>query len=121
MPTLEEVEIWIQSNVLDRKAWEDSTEKAIAVIQASRNLTRRYPDKELTDEVVAHQAIWELQGLDPALKYGKQGIKAISEGQDRIDYQNRDKVAPEAREILGAPSLELVEEAPVVLEGGILL
>jgi hypothetical protein len=121
LPTLEEVESWIQSNVLDRKAWEDSTEKAIAVIQASRNLTRWYPDQELTDEVVAYQAMWEVQGLDPVLKYGKQGIKSVSEGLDRIDYLNRDKVAPDVREILGMPSYELVEEAPVVLESGRLI
>lgn len=121
MPTLETVDLWILGNVLDRKAWQDSTEKPIALNQAIRNLNRWYPEVELTDEVVAYQAIWELQGNDPALKYQKQGVKSVSEGEDRIDYLSRDKVAPEVREILGIPFFELTEDPPIVLEGGRLL
>lgn len=121
MPTFEAVFLWIQDNVLDRKAWEDSEEQPIAFNQAIRNLNRWYPTVELTDEVVAYQAIWELQGMDPALKYQKQGVKSVSEGEDRIDYLTRDKVAPDVREILGAPVYELVEDEPVILEGGRLL
>ncbi|WP_141432419.1 hypothetical protein [Bacillus sp. 03113] len=120
MTTLEEVEVWIQSNVLDSKAWDDSTKKEIAIKQASRNLSRWYPEIELTDEIVAYQSIWELQGLDPALKLQKQGVKSVSEGLDRIDYLERDKVAPDVREILGSPAYELIEET-VILEGGSLI
>lgn len=108
MPTISEVDKWIFSNLLDRKAWEDSKEQDIAMNQATRNLTRWYPDTELTAELVAYQVIWELQGLDPVLKYGKQGIKAISEGPDRIDYLTRDKVAPDVRDIMGPPISEIV-------------
>lgn len=121
MPTLETVDLWIQGNVLDRSAWDRSSEKSIAVLQAERNLARWYPDSEITDEFVAYQAIWELQGMDPALKFQKQGVKSVSEGEDRIDYLYRDKVAPDVREILGPPAFELIEEAPVILEGGRLI
>ncbi|MBG9603957.1 hypothetical protein ABE25_17915 [Cytobacillus firmus] len=121
MPTLETVDLWIQGNVLDRSAWDRSSEKSIAVLQAERNLARWYPDSEITDEFVAYQAIWELQGMDPALKFQKQGVKSVSEGEDRIDYLARDKVAPDVREILGPPAYELIEEAPVILEGGRLI
>lgn len=121
MPTLETVDQWIQGNVLDRSAWDRSSEKSIAVLQAERNLARWYPDLEITDEFVAYQAIWELQGMDPALKFQKQGVKSVSEGEDRIDYLDRDKVAPDVREILGPPAFELIEEAPVILEGGRLI
>lgn len=121
MATLEDVEIWIQGNVLDRKAWEEFDDKEIAINQATRNLTRWYKLMEMTDEIVSYQTIWEIQGLDPVLKYGKQGIRSISEGEDRIDYLTRDKVAPDVRDILGTPSYELLEEAPVILEGGRLI
>jgi hypothetical protein len=118
MPTLESVDVWIKANVLDSKAWDDSTKKELAVIQATRNLERWYPEVELTDEVISFQAIWEIQGMDPTLKFQKQGVRSISEGEDRIDYLSRDKAAPEVKEILGVPSYELSE---VYLEGGCLL
>ncbi|WP_366160567.1 hypothetical protein ABXS71_16840 [Bacillus infantis] len=121
MPTLEAVDQWIQGNVLDRQAWNDSTEKEIAVIQASRNLARWYPGAVITDELVAYQAIWELQGIDPALKFQKQGVKSVSEGSDRIDYAVRDKVASEVQDILGPFVAESLENAPVVLESGRLI
>jgi hypothetical protein len=120
MPTIETVDAWIQVNILDSKAWDDSTKQQLAITQATRNLERWYPEVELTDEVVAHQAIWELQGTDPALKFQKQGVKSVSEGVDRIDYLTRDKVAPDVRDILGRPLFEL-EDDVVILEGGPLL
>jgi hypothetical protein len=121
MPTLESADVWIKTNVLNSKAWNDSTKKELAVIQATRNLERWYPEVELTDETVSYQAIWEIEGTDPALKFQRQGVRSVSEGEDRIDYLTRDIVAPEVREILGAPSFELTEEIPVTLEGGQLL
>jgi hypothetical protein len=124
MPTLDTVDSWILDNMLDSEIWEKSQKQDLAVIQASRNLTRWYPETVLTDEMVAYQVIWELQGLDPVLKYQKQGIKAISEGSDRIDYVTRDKVAPEVREILGNPSYEIENNSNVeivVLESGRLI
>lgn len=121
MPTLESVGAWIHNNVLDASAWTNSDKQQIAVTQASRNLTRWYPDVTLTDEIVAYQAIWEIQGTDPALKFQKQGVKSVSEGEDRIDYLTRDKVSPEVRDILGPPLFEVTEEAPVILEGGRLI
>ncbi|MDR7237122.1 hypothetical protein [Neobacillus drentensis] len=118
MPTLNELDKWIFENLLDRKSWEDSKEQDIAMNQAVRNLTRWFPSVQLTAELIAYQVVWELQGLDPVLKYQKQGIKAISEGPDRIDYQTRDKVAPEIREILGQPAYEI---ETVVLDAGRLM
>ncbi|MBO1515050.1 hypothetical protein [Metabacillus bambusae] len=121
MPTIETIDLWIQSNVLDTKAWDESTKQSIAVTQASRNINRWYPDIELTDEIVSYQVIWELQALDPVLKYQKQGLKHISESGERIEYNIRDVVAPEVREILGSPLFEQDEEVAFVLEGGTLL
>jgi len=120
MITVDSVNSWIQANVLDSKAWDESSKQQVAVTQAIRNLERWYPEVELNDELVAYQAIWELQGLDPVVKYQKQGIKHISEDGDRIEYDKRDKVSPEVREILGTPSFELEEET-ILLEGGMLL
>lgn len=121
MPTIISVDEWIRNNVLDKQVWEINTEQIdVAFTQATRNLTRWYPSVELTDELVSYQSIWELQALDPVLKYQKHGVRAISEGNDRIDYLTRDKVAPDVRDILGAPSYETSEET-VILEGGMLL
>ncbi|MFE8697977.1 hypothetical protein ACFYKT_16670 [Cytobacillus sp. FJAT-53684] len=122
MPTIESINTWIQANILDSKAWDDSSKKDIAVVQAMRNIKRWFPEVVFSDEIISYQVIWELQGLDPVLKYGKQGIKHISESGDRIEYTTRDKVAPEVREILGVPLYELEESEPsVILEGGMLL
>ena len=121
MPTISSVDEWIRNNVLDKQVWETNTEQIdVAFTQATRNLIRWYPTIELTDELVSYQSIWELQALDPVLKYQKHGIKHISESGDRIEYNQRDKVAPDVREILGAPSFETAEET-VVLEGGMLI
>lgn len=125
MFTVEAINTWIQGNVLDSKPWDDSSKQELAIKQAERNLNRWYPDSELNEEVISYQAIWELQGIDPALKYQKQGVKYISDNGERIDYSSRDKVAPEVREILGIPFYEQEEveqeAASVTLHGGMLL
>jgi hypothetical protein len=121
MPTLETVDLWIKANVLDTKAWDDALKKDIAVIQVNRNLKKWYPEVELTDELVGYQAIWELQELDPVLKYQKQGLKHISEDGDRIEFGKRDRVSPDVRDILGSPLYENTEEESIApLEGGTL-
>lgn len=109
MPTAETVGEWIALNVLDSQAWDDTAKKDLAVVQASRNLTRWYPDDELNVEHIAFQAIWELQGLDPALKYQKQGVKSVTDSGERIDYESRDKVAVDVRDLLGPPIYEIEE------------
>lgn len=117
MATLESVNAWIQANVLESEVWDKSQKQELAVIQATRNLKRWYPNETLTDEIVAYQAIWEIQGVDPALKFQKQGVSSVSGDGERIDYSFRDKVAPEVREILGGES----DASNVRLEGGMLL
>lgn len=107
MPTVETVNVWIALNILDSQAWDEAVKKDLAVVQASRNLVRWYPEEPLTDETVAYQSIWELQGLDPALKYQKQGVKAVTDSGERIDYSKRDKVSPDVRDLLGVPIFEL--------------
>ncbi len=97
------VAMWIDENMLDKTAWTEAERPDIAVTQSIRNLNRWYPGVELTDEIVAYQSIWELQGLDPALKFQKQGVKSIRERGDEINYGDRDKVSPEVKELLGAP------------------
>lgn len=107
MPTVIEVNAWITANILDSSAWEKYVSKQeVAVIQAERNLTRWYPDEKLTDEIVSYQVIWELQGIDPALKYQKHGVKSVSDEGEKVDYSDggRDKVAPDVRQILGSPT-----------------
>jgi hypothetical protein len=123
LSTLISVDAWIQDNSLEAKVWNDSTQQQIAYNQALRNLQRWYPEKiEFTDEVVAYQVIWEIQGMDPALKYQKQGVKYVSDTGERIDYETRSRVAPDVREILGPPLFELEEEvAGVELYGGELI
>lgn len=123
MPTVESVGEWIALNVLDSQAWDDFDKKDLAVVQASRNLIRWYPDVTLTDEHISFQAIWELQGLDPALKYQKQGVKAVTDSGERIDYVSRSKVAPDVRDELGPPidEREELEEDAQPQFGGFLL
>lgn len=121
MPTVDEINAWIQSNVLDSQVWDKSEKKEVAIVQAERNLKRWYPEVELSNEVLSYQVIWELQGVDPAIKYQKQGVKMLDDSGERIDYgdRTRDVVSPEVREILGTPLFE--REETVILEGGILL
>ncbi|QWU17390.1 hypothetical protein SAMN04487895_104224 [Paenibacillus sophorae] len=113
MPTTEEVAAWIVGNVLDTEAWDKKPEKQpLAVKQAERNLSRWYPEVELMVEVVSLQAIWELQGLDPALKFQRHAVKSLNDNGEGITYSGiRDVVAPEVRELLGKPAFELAEEA----------
>ncbi|THE09945.1 hypothetical protein E1I69_20475 [Bacillus timonensis] len=60
--------------------------------------------------------------MDPVLKYQKQGLKHISEDGDRIEFGSRDRVAPDVRDILGAPLYEIEEEeSKGTLDGGMLL
>ncbi|WP_034757788.1 hypothetical protein [Rossellomorea vietnamensis] len=117
---------FIEQNVLDKSAWEKANNQEIAINQATIHLTRWYPLTDLTADVVAYQSIWEVEGADPALKYQKQGVKYVSDGGERIDYEKRDRVAPDVREILGPPAFEVIEELeeeeePVELYGGELL
>lgn len=110
MPTVETVNMWITLNLLDSEAWIKSDKQPIALIQAIRNLSYWYPETVLTDELVSYQVVWELQGLDPALKYQKQGVKAVSDSGERIDYTVRSKVAPDILDLLGIPAYEIQEE-----------
>lgn len=113
MPTTEEVAAWIAGNVLDTEVWDKKPEKQpLAVTQAERNLSRWYPAVELSVEAVALQAIWELQGLDPALKFQRHAVKSLTDNGEGITYNGvRDVVAPEVRELLGKPAFELAQEA----------
>lgn len=99
-----EVGDWIQSNILDTDAWDRSAKQVIAVVQAERNLGRWYPDVTLTVEVVAYQSIWELQGIDPALKYQKHNVKQVSDNGESVSYKDGERpvVAPEVESILGS-------------------
>ncbi|MGY6765691.1 hypothetical protein ACW73O_11710 [Faecalibacterium prausnitzii] len=121
MPTVDEINTWIQANILDSQVWDKSEKKEVAIVQAERNLKRWFPEVELTTEIISYQVVWELQGLDPAVKYQKQGVKMLEDGGERIDYgdRTRDVVSPEVREILGTPLFE--QEETVILEGGMLL
>lgn len=124
--SVSDVFAFIELNVLDKSSWETASNQEIAINQATIHLTRWYPLAELTADVVAYQSIWEVEGADPALKYQKQGVKYVSDGGERIDYDKRDRVAPDVREILGPPAFEVIEELeeaeePVDLYGGELL
>jgi len=103
MPAVETVNEWIQGNILDSSVWDESPKQSLAVTQASRNLQRWYPNAELTDELVAYQAIWELQGIDPVLKYQKQGVKTVRDRGEEVSYGERGAIAPEVQELLGEP------------------
>lgn len=116
---------WITDNLLDIEAWERASEQrqTVAVKQAERNLARWYPDAELTTEVVAYQSVWELQGLDPALKYQKHNVKTVTDNGESVSYKDgeRQTVAPDVRELLGPTADELAEqeaEAAAALQYG---
>lgn len=119
--TSTEVGVWIAANMLDSDAWDRSTKQAVAVTQAERNLGRWYPDETLTVDHVAYQAIWELQGVDPALKYQKQNVKQVTDEGEQVSYKDgmRDIVAPDVRELLGSTAEEL--SASNLQYGGCLL
>lgn len=120
--TASDVNTWIATNVLDTTAWDKNAGKqAVGVTQATRNLERWYPDTKLTTEVVAHQAIWELQGLDPALKFQKQGVKQVGDRGEMIQYGTRAKIAPEVVEILGGSYIASSEDSGGPQFGGCLV
>lgn len=110
----QEVADWIAANMLDTDAWDRGTEQrqTVAINQAERNLARWYPDVELTAEIIAYQTVWELQGIDPALKYQKHNVKTVSDNGETISYKDgeRPDVAPDVRSLLGPTADELAEE-----------
>ncbi|MUG45522.1 hypothetical protein [Paenibacillus woosongensis] len=110
----QEVADWIAANMLDTEAWDRGTEQrqTVAIKQAERNLARWYPDVVLTAEIVAYQTVWELQGIDPALKYQKHNVKTVSDNGESISYKDgeRSLVAPDVRALLGSTADELAEE-----------
>lgn len=114
MPTLETVGSWITSNLLESDIWTDFNRKEVAITQTLRHLTTWYPGVELTDEIVAYQVIWEIKGLDPVLKYSGQGVKSLTDNEERVDYGDylRDKVAPQVHTLLGFP----LDESPLPVE-----
>lgn len=121
---------WITDNLLDSEPWVRASEQkqSVAVTQAVRNLSRWYPDVELTDEAVAYQAIWELYGVDPVLKYQRHAVKSLGDNGETISYKDKEErpvVAPDVRELLGATADELAEleadEAAQRQYGGALL
>jgi hypothetical protein len=112
MPTVIEVSDWIAANVLDTDAWDRSAKQGIAVVQAERNLARWYPTVELIVPLVAYQAIWELQGVDPALRYQKHNVKQVTDGGEQVSFKDgeRSLVAPDVRELLGNTAEEIAEQ-----------
>lgn len=111
MFTAEQVGEWLAANVLDTDAWDKSNKQVVAVTQAERNLFRWYPAADLEVQHVAYQAVWELQGLDPALKYQKHGVKTVADNGESVSYKDtaRDVVAPDVRQMLGKTADELAE------------
>lgn len=106
-----EVGKWIESNLLDTDAWDRSGKQSVAVVQAMRNLTRWYPNVELTVDIVSYQTIWELQGIDPALKYQKHNVKTVTDNGETVSYKDGERpvVAPDVRDLLGPTADELAE------------
>lgn len=120
---------WIADNLLDTDAWDRATEpkQNVAVKQAERNLVRWYPGVTMTDEIVAYQSVWELQGIDPALKYQKHNVKSVADNGESVSYKDgaRDVVAPDVRALLGPTADEVAEqeaeEAAAAQYGGALI
>lgn len=111
----QEVADWIAANMLDTDAWDRTSEQkqAVAVVQAERNLTRWYPEiSPMAVSIVAFQAVWELQGIDPALKYLKHNVKSITDNGESVSYKDgeRPEVAPDVRELLGPTADEIAAE-----------
>jgi hypothetical protein len=110
----QEVADWITSNLLDAEAWERASEQkqSVAVIQAERKLSQWYPKiNPMAVSIIAFQSVWELQGIDPALKYQKHNVKTVSDNGESISYKDgaRPDVAPDVRELLGPTANELSE------------
>lgn len=111
----QEVGVWITANMLDTEAWDRAADQkqTVAVVQAERNLARWYPDiSPIAVSIVAFQTVWELQGVDPALKYQKHNVKTVSDNGESISYKDgeRPSVAPDVRDLLGPTADELAEE-----------
>ncbi len=108
-----EVGGWIIANMLDAEAWLRASEQrqTVAVVQAERNLARWYPDVELSAEIVAYQSVWELQGIDPALKYQKHNVKTVTDNGETVSYKDGERpvVAPDVHALLGPTADELAE------------
>jgi phage terminase Nu1 subunit (DNA packaging protein) len=104
---------WIIDNMLDSEAWLGTNEQkqSVAVKQAERKLTLWYPETELVVAIVAYQSVWELQGMDPALKYQKHNVKQVTDNGESVSYKDgmRDEVAPDVRSLLGLTAEELAE------------
>jgi len=112
----QQVADWIADNLLDSDIWDRASEhkQTVAVRQAERNLVRWYPDVELTVEIVAYQAVWELYGVDPVLKYQRHAVKSLSDNGESVTYKDKEErpaVAPEVRSLLGPTADELAEDA----------
>jgi hypothetical protein len=105
---------WILDNMLDSEAWLRTGEEkqSVAVRQSERNIARWYPGHELVVAIVAFQAVWELQGIDPALKYQKHNVKTVTDNGESVSYKDgeRDVVAPDVRALLGPTADELAEQ-----------
>jgi len=110
----QEVADWIAGNLLDSDAWNraDEQKQSVAVVQAERNLTRWYPDQVFDVSIVAYQAVWELQGVDPALKYQKHNVKTVQDHGETVTYKDGERpvVAPDVREVLGPTADELADQ-----------
>jgi hypothetical protein len=119
---------WIAANMLDTDAWDRAaeTKQSVAVVQAERNLTRWYPDATLSVDVVSYQTVWELQGIDPALRYQKHNVKSVTDEGEQVSFKDgeRDVVAPDVRAMLGPTANELAEfdaESSQPQYGGVLI
>lgn len=111
----QEVGAWIESNMLDTESWDRATDQkqTVAVVQAERNLSHWYPNiSPMAVSIVAFQTVWELQGIDPALKYQKHNVKTVSDNGESISYKDgeRPDVAPDVRSLLGPTADELAEK-----------
>lgn len=112
----QEVDDWIAMNLLDSDPWDRASEQkqAVAVAQAERNLARWYPDiVPMAVSIIALQAVWELYGVDPVLKYQRHAVKSLGDNGETISYKDKEErsvVAPEVRELLGPTAEELAKE-----------
>ncbi|MHA6484471.1 hypothetical protein ACX1C1_21475 [Paenibacillus sp. strain BS8-2] len=116
---------WIVDNMLDSEAWLRAGEQkqSVAVKQAERKLTLWYPEIELVVALVAYQAVWELQGVDPALKYQKHNVKTVQDSGESVTFKDgvRPAVAPDVLVLLGPPAGEHDDDAVVPQYGGMLI
>lgn len=116
---------WIVDNMLDSEAWLRAGEhkQSVAVKQAERKLALWYPETELVVAVVAYQAVWELQGVDPALKYQKHNVKTVQDSGETVTYKDgeRSAVAPDVLVLLGPPAGEHDDDEAIPQFGGMLI